>query len=169
MYNNLNLKYGQQTNLFWYHLNCNPGICPQLSINEGEGICVHTAEIPYVFGTISSYDSISLPNCTWDNQSRIFSDQIISNWINTATIGRPSEQWSYYDPSILKYFYITPYQNFASVPWTGSCSIFDQIEQEGITLLFGSNSSSYNGNINIILFFIILFSMFTTAGIHHHL
>jgi carboxylesterase type B len=169
IYNNLYLQYGQQKNLFWYHFNCNPGICPQLSIDEGSGICVHTAELPYVFGTISAYDSTSLQNCTWDNQSRIFSNQVISNWISTATIGKPLQQWSYYDPSVLQYFYITPYQNFSFVLWDGSCTIFDQIEQEGVTLLFGSNPRSSNGNINTVTFFIILFSMFITGCIHYHL
>jgi hypothetical protein len=160
IYNNLYLKYGPQQNLFWYHLNCNPGICPQLSIADGAGICDHTAEIPYVFGTVGSYDSTSLPNCTWDNQSRIFSNQIIANWISTATIGKPLQQWSYYDPSILQYFYITPYQNFASILWNGSCAIFDQIEQEQINLLFGNNNSAYYyKNTNIIVFSIISFLM----------
>jgi hypothetical protein len=64
---------------------------------------------------------------------------------------------------MLKYFYITPYEDFSSVLWNGSCSIFNQIEQEGITLLFGNNNSAcYYKNTNIILLFIILFSMFIT-------
>ncbi|CAF3811330.1 unnamed protein product, partial [Rotaria sp. Silwood1] len=138
MYNNLYLKYGQQKNLFWYHFNCNPGICPQLSMEEGGAVCVHTAEIAYVFGTVSSYSSINLLNCTWDNQSQIFSNQVISHWISTATTGKPLEQWSYYDSSIPKYFYITPYQDFSTILWNGSCSIFDQMEREGISLMFGN-------------------------------
>lgn len=170
IYNNLYSKYGEQQKLFWYHLNCNPGICPQLAIDEGAGICVHTGEIPYVFGTISSYSSTNSLNCTWDNQSRIFSNQIISNWISTATIGKPLEQWSNYDSSILKYFYITPYENFSNVLWQGNCQIFDQIEQEEISLMFGNTNGCYYININIALFFtIILFSLiFTNNNIHDY-
>ncbi|CAF4308295.1 unnamed protein product, partial [Rotaria sp. Silwood2] len=59
---------------------------------EGSGIYFHTAEIAYVFESISSYISMNLQNCTWDNQSQTFSNQIISHWINTATTEKPLEQ-----------------------------------------------------------------------------
>jgi carboxylesterase type B len=157
IYNNLFYKYGQKQNLYWFHLDCNPGICPEYSITDGAGICQHTSELPYVFGTVSNYNSMDLPNCTWDNQSRIFSNEIISHWVNIATTGKPLQPWPYYDPSTRKYFHITPYQAFSAVTWNGQCSIFDQIEKEAIISMFGNKSSSYYGNINIIIIFITLF------------
>ncbi|CAM4780570.1 unnamed protein product [Rotaria magnacalcarata] len=172
IYNNLYSKYGPQKNLFWFHFDCNPGICPQLPV-EGSGLCTHTAEIPYVFGTVSTYYSTESLNCTWDNQSQIFSNQVISHWVNTATTGKPLNQWPYYDPSMLKYFYITPYQDFAAVSWNGSCSIFDQIEQEEISYMFKNKSSSYYKNIDTIIFFVLPFSFlffsFINDSIHHYL
>ncbi|CAF0737136.1 unnamed protein product [Adineta steineri] len=88
IYKNLYLKSNTKPNLYWYHLNCNPEICPQYSIEDGAGVCSHTSELPYFFGTISSYESSTYLNCTWFNQSRLFSNEIIQHWINLATIGK---------------------------------------------------------------------------------
>ncbi|CAF4324146.1 unnamed protein product, partial [Rotaria magnacalcarata] len=52
LYNSIHMKYnGKQHNLFWYNMDCNAGICPQLTKEQGGGICAHTFEIPLVFGT----------------------------------------------------------------------------------------------------------------------
>ena len=158
IYNKLYSKYNQRTNLFWYHLDCNPGICPQLTEEEGAGICAHTTEIPYVFGTASSYNSDTALNCSWDDQSKRFSNQIILHWINTAKTGKPLDSWLSYDPSNLEYFYIRPYANFSNVNWNGNCQVFDQIEKEYVSLMFPeANHSSFHRNANIILYFFIIF------------
>ena len=52
-------------------------------------------------------------NCTWDNQSREFSNGIISEWMNIASNGRPLNSWPSYDPSNPKYFHLTPDQGFS--------------------------------------------------------
>ncbi len=143
IYNALYLKYGSQfeyNKLFWYHLNCHPGTCPLVPVQE-KGICEHTAELPYVFGTTSGYNSIEPVNCTWDNQSRLFSNKIIAHWMNIATTGKPLEQWPNYDPLITKYYYITPDQDFSPIIWNRNCSVFDQIEEEEVLERFGNNTS----------------------------
>ncbi|CAF2876540.1 unnamed protein product [Rotaria sp. Silwood2] len=163
IYNNLYSKYGPQKKLFWYHINCNPGVCPQLSIEEDSGLCVHAIKILYVFGTVSSYGSISLQNCTWDNQSHIFSNQIISHWIHVVTTGKPLEPWCSYGLLTPKYFYITPYEDFSVVSWNGSCSIFNQIEQEAVSSMFGNNSPSYCKNSHIYgIFHHIIFNLYSS-------
>ncbi|CAF4037380.1 unnamed protein product [Rotaria sp. Silwood2] len=149
----------QSQKLFWYHLDCNPGICPQLSVEEGAGICAHTQEIPYVFGTISTYSSMNSYNCTWDNQTRKFSNEIISHWINTARTGEPLQSWSMYFPTAEKYFQITPYYESSAQPWNRNCSVFDQIEEEETRLMFQMNSGHYRTINKIILFYIIVFQM----------
>ncbi|CAF2523400.1 unnamed protein product [Rotaria sp. Silwood2] len=162
IYKNLYMKYQQQQQsqkLFWYHLDCNPGICPQLSVEEGAGICAHTQEIPYVFGTISTYSSMNSYNCTWDNQTRKFSNEIISHWINTARTGEPLQSWSMYFPTAEKYFQITPYYESSAQPWNRNCSVFDQIEEEETRLMFQMNSGHYRTINKIILFYIIVFQM----------
>jgi len=130
------LKYGPEyeTNkLFWYNLNCYPE-CPSVA---DEGVCQHGSEQAYLFGTISNWYSTQPLNCTWDNQTRTFSNEIIAHWINTAATGQPLSQWPNYDPSILKYFHITPDQSFLPETWNRNCSIFDEMEAEGVKETFG--------------------------------
>jgi carboxylesterase type B len=148
LYNGLYSKYGSQheyNKLFWYHINCYPGVCPVIPEKQGGRICRHTSEIPYVFATTSGYSSMESVNCTWDNQSRIFSNEIISHWINTAIRGRPLISWPDYDPSTPRYFHITPDQSFVAVTWNRDCSIFDRIEEEGVRESFGNNSYVIKG------------------------
>jgi para-nitrobenzyl esterase len=100
-------RYGpeyENNKLFSYHLDCNPQ-CP---VSSNNGLCEHTSELPYVFGTVSDVNSKGPFNCTWDNQTREFSNRIISHWISIAVSGRPLSSWSSYDPSTPKYFQITP-------------------------------------------------------------
>jgi carboxylesterase type B len=144
LYNALYSKYGPQyenNKLFWYHINCYPGVCPVIPEKQGGRLCRHTAELAYLFATTSGYNSMEPVNCTWDNASREFSNKIISYWINTATTGRPLAPWPNYDPSMPKYFYITPDQDgFLPVTSKRNCSIFDQIEEEGVIQAFGNNT-----------------------------
>jgi carboxylesterase type B len=137
LFNAFYLKYGpqyEQNKLFSYHLNCYPGICPRHTY--GQGICGHATELPFVFGTVSDYSSKGPLNCTWDNQTRIFSNGIIAHWINVATTGRPLGEWPSYDPSTPQYFHITPDQSFLPEAWNRNCSIFDEIEAEGVRETF---------------------------------
>ncbi len=139
IFNAFYLKYGpeyENNKLFSYHLNCYP-TCPIVS---QEGICRHSSELPFVFGTVGDCDSQGLFNCTWDSQTRTFSNGIISHWINIATTGRPLNEWPHYDPSTPKYFHITPDQGFLSEPWNRNCSFFDEIEAEGVRETFGNNN-----------------------------
>ncbi|CAF1447739.1 unnamed protein product [Adineta ricciae] len=161
IYRNSYLKSNKKPNVFWYHLNCNPGICPQSSLEQGAGICTHTSEIPFVFGTISSYESSNSLNCTWDNQSRIFSNQIIQHWVSIAKDGKPLSSWSVYDFSAPKYFYITPFQEFASVLWAGNCDIFDQIEREGVHELFGNQSNHIKTSLVLYILSLFVFMRFS--------
>jgi para-nitrobenzyl esterase len=136
LFNAFYFKYGPQyenNKLFSYHLNCYPQ-CPTVAY---EGICRHSSELPYVFGTISDAESQQVFNCTWDNQSRIFSNEIISQWINIATTGIPLRPWPIYDPSVPKYFYMTPDHDFLPVTWNRNCSFFDEMEAEGVLEIFG--------------------------------
>jgi para-nitrobenzyl esterase len=131
-------KYGPQfenNKLFSYHLNCYPK-CP---VVYEEGICRHSSELPYVFGTVGDCDSQELFNCTWDNQTRVFSNGIIAHWINTATTGRPLSSWPSYDPSSPRHFHLTPDQGFVAETWDRNCSFFDEIEAEGARETFGNN------------------------------
>ena len=131
-------KYGpqyEQNKLFTYHLNCYPQ-CPAY---PDEGVCQHGSEQAYVFGTESNWFSVAPLNCTWDNQTRTFSNQIIAHWINTATTGRPLSTWPNYDPSIPKYFHLTPDQGFVSEIWNRNCSLFDLMEEEGVRETFRKN------------------------------
>ncbi|CAF1379693.1 unnamed protein product [Rotaria sp. Silwood1] len=139
LYNNLYMKYQQSHKLYWYHLDCNPGICPELSVEEGAGLCGHVDEIPFVFGTVSSYNSMNSHNCTWDSQTRSFSNQIISHWISMARDGEPLQPWPQYSPTAKKYFKITPYHDFSPEPWYRDCSLLDQLEDEQIRIMFPIN------------------------------
>lgn len=162
IYNNLYLKYQEQKqqNLFWYHLDCNSGICPPKSREEGGVLCLHTAEIPYVFGTMSDMYSTDLHNCTWDNETKIFSNKIIAHWINMATVGEPLKEWPNYDPSSLKYFQITPYHDFLPFSSDRNCSLIDQFEHERIMLMFGDSENhtlqNYGNTITIVFFIMFL-------------
>jgi carboxylesterase type B len=132
-------RYGpeyENNKLFSYHLDCNPQ-CP---VSSNNGVCEHTSELPYVFGTVSDVNSKGPVNCTWDNQTREFSNRIISHWISIAVSGRPLSSWSSYDPSTPKYFQITPDQDFQSVTWNRNCSFFDEIEAERVREIFGNNN-----------------------------
>ncbi|CAF1364044.1 unnamed protein product [Adineta ricciae] len=158
IYNNLYRTY-EQRNLFWYQLDCNPGICPPKTTEEGKGLCIHTAELPYVFGTMSEMYSTNLHNCTWDNESKVYSNRIILHWINMATVGEPLKTWPNYSPELPKYFRITPYHDFSAALSTRDCFLIDQFEQENILLMFGNseNLSAQNyANRNMFMLFIIL-------------
>jgi carboxylesterase type B len=137
LFNAFYFKYGSQyenNKLFSYHLNCYPK-CPLVL---DEGICRHSSELPYVFGTVSDADSQKPVPCTWDKQSRQFSNEVISHWINIATTGRPLNSWPNYDPSTPEYFHMTPDQGFLPITWNRNCSIFDEIEKEGVVETFGN-------------------------------
>jgi para-nitrobenzyl esterase len=139
LFNAFYLKYGpqyEQHKLFSYHLNCYP-TCPRVVY---EGVCRHSSEIPFVFGTVSDGDSHGPINCTWDNQSQVFSNGIISHWINIATTGRPLASWPSYDTSAPRSFHITPDQGFLPEAWNRNCSFYDQIEAEGVRETFGYNN-----------------------------
>ncbi|CAF3854108.1 unnamed protein product [Rotaria sordida] len=157
LYDALYLKYGselEQNKLFWYHLNCHP----ECAVRRYKGVCVHTAELPYVFGTVSDYLSVEPANCTWDNSSRIFSNEIISYWIKIAATGRPFSQWPNYVPFTREYFYITPDQNFSPMTWNRNCLIFDQIEEQGVKEKFGNSSHTFKETFLIIkIFFVVEF------------
>ena len=136
IFNTFYAKYGPdyaENKLFSYQMNCYP-TCP---IVDYEGICRHSSELPFVFGTVGDCDSDKLFNCTWDSQTRSFSNGIISQWVNIATNGRPRIDWSSYDPSSPKYYRISPDQEFVSEEWNRNCSFFDQIEAEGVRQTFG--------------------------------
>ena len=115
--------------LYSYHLNCYPQ-CPLVS---PPGVCRHSSEVPFVFGTVSDGDSQIVSNCTWDNQTRQFSNEIIAQWIHIATTGQPLSQWSVYDPKTPEYFSITPDHDFVSQTWNRNCSLFDQIERDSLS------------------------------------
>ena len=128
-------KYGpayEHNKLYSYHLNCYP-TCPAV---EPSHVCQHSSELPFVFGTVSDAHWLGPINCTWNNQTREFSNEIISHWINIATTERPLSSWSSYDPSAPKYFRITPDEGFSSETWNRNCSFFDQIEAEGVRETF---------------------------------
>ena len=132
-------KYGPQNEnnkLFSYHLNCYP-TCPHV---PNQGVCEHTSELPFVFGTESDVNSKGPLSCTWDNQTREFSNKILSHWINVATTGRPLSSWPSYDPTAPKYFQITPDQDFFPVTWNRNCSFFDAIEAENAREIFQNNA-----------------------------
>jgi para-nitrobenzyl esterase len=133
------LKYGpeyEQNKLFSYHLNCYP-TCP---VAQPSRVCEHSSELPFVFGTVSDVYSRAPVNCTWDNQTREFSNRIISHWINIATTGRPLPSWPSYDPIMPKHFHLTPDQGFSSETWNRNCSFFDEMEADGVKETFGNKS-----------------------------
>ncbi len=119
--------------LFSYHLNC----YPECLVVQQTGICEHTSELPLVFGTVSDVSSMGPVNCTWDNQTRTFSNGIISHWISFARTGRPLSSWASYNPFTPKHFHMTPDQGFLSETWNRNCSFFDQMEAEKVRDIFG--------------------------------
>jgi len=140
------LKYGpeyERNKLFSYHLNCYPK-CPT---GPYEGLCLHGSEIPYVFGVGSDPNSQGSSNCTWDNETRGFSNGIIAHWINIATTGRPLSDWPSYDPSTPKHFHITPDQGFLPEAWNRNCSFFDEIEAERVRETFRNNNYVIKGTL----------------------
>jgi hypothetical protein len=64
--------------------------------------------------------------------------------MNIATTGIPMRQWPSYHPSIPRYFYLTPDQSFLPVTWNRNCTVFDEIEAEGVLDTFGNNTYDIN-------------------------
>ena len=121
-------------NLYWYRFDCNP-TCPYERMS---GICRHTSEIAYVFGTVSNYASKTQPNCTWDEESRKFSAEVIKHWVHMAATGRPLASWESYTKESPNYYHITPYEPFSTRLWMGDCQLTDKINQEQVELRFES-------------------------------
>lgn len=131
-------KYGsvqEHNRLYSYHMDCYPQ-CPAV---PEQSICRHSAELPFVFGTISDFHSQELFNCTWDKSTRDFSNEIISHWINIATTGRPLSSWPSYDPSSPKHYHITPDRGFVAEIWNRNCSFYDELETKGVQETFGNH------------------------------
>ena len=123
-------KYGpayEKDKLFSYHLDCYPQ-CPPV---PEQGICRHSAELPFVFGTVSDFHAEQPFNCTWDASARKFSNQIIAHWINIAVTGRPLMDWPSYNPLLPNRFHITPDRGFVAETWQRNCSFFNEMEIEG--------------------------------------
>ena len=120
-------------NLYWYRFSCNP-TCPT---ERMPGVCRHSADIAYVFGTVSNYASRTTPNCTWNQESRTFSRNVIDHWINMAATGRPLASWKPYSPNDPNYFDIAPDRAFATRSWLGDCKLPDEINAKGVQLNFG--------------------------------
>ena len=143
IFNSFYSKYGsksERNKLYSYHLDCYPQ-CPNVT---EKGICRHSAELPFVFGTISDFHSQELFNCTWDYSTRQFSNEIISHWMNIATTGRPLNSWSSYDPMSPRHFHITPDRGFIDQIWQKNCSFFDFIEADGVEQKFGKQLFKIN-------------------------
>ncbi len=146
IFNTFYSKYGPQyanNKLFSYHLNCYPE-CPTV---PQPGMCKHSSELPFVFGTVTDVGQMGPVKCTWDNQTRAFSNGIIAHWINIATTGRPLSDWPSYDPSASKHFHITPDQGFIAETWNRNCSLFDEIEAEGVKEIFENNHLIIEGTL----------------------
>jgi len=140
LFNAFYTRYGSQyenNRLFSYHMNCYP-TCPTVSY---EGICRHSSELPFVFGTVSDADSEHLFNCTWDSQSRQFSNGVIAQWTSIASTGRPLSSWPSYDPTMPKFFHLTPDQGFVAESWNRNCSFFDIFEEQGAREAFANQDS----------------------------
>ena len=117
---------------YWYHFDCKP-TCPT---ERYPGVCRHTSEIAYVFGTVSSYASRTEPNCTWNEETRKYSANVVDEWVRMAATGRSSLSWKPYSTDQPNYYHILPGQPFSTRQWTGDCSLVDEIEQEQVKLLF---------------------------------
>lgn len=133
----LNALYEKNNrNLFWYRFDCNP-TCPT---ERFPGVCRHTSEIAFVFGTVSNYASKVESKCTWDQKTKEFSKKVIQHWVHMAATGQPLPSWSRYTPSKAEYYHITPYEQFSTKSWMGACDISDDIEQRQIKLLFDNTA-----------------------------
>jgi hypothetical protein len=77
-----------------------------------------------------------------------------------VTKGEPLIQCPKYDPFTSKYFQLTLFHEFSVESWNNGCSIFDQIEQDDISGMFGSNSPSIYRNILCHVASNILFLIF---------
>ena len=119
-------------NLYWYRLDCNP-TCPT---DRSPGVCRHTAEIAFVFGTMSNFASKAEANCSWTPESRTFSTNVIDHWMRIAATGKPPSSWNPFSPNNPNYYHITPYESFSSQSWAGDCRLADEIEQREVDLLF---------------------------------
>lgn len=132
----LNALYNKKNrNLFWYRFDCYP-TCPTERLS---GVCRHTSEIAYIFGTVSNYGSKTEPNCTWNQTTKHFSNKVIQHWTHMALTGQPLSSWSRYTPNNAQYYHITPYESFSTKSWMGNCHIADDIHQKQIQLLFTHN------------------------------
>lgn len=129
----------EEKKLFWYNMDCNPGVCPELPSEEAS-FCVHAAEIPFVFATESNYRSANPINCTWDDETRGYSNKIISHWINMAIKGEPLESWKKYHPLTPNYLQLTPYQNFSMELWDEDCTLFDNVELDDLYEMFDASN-----------------------------
>ena len=123
--------------LYWYRFECNP-TCP---IERMPGVCRHTSEIAYVFGTVSNYASTSPPNCTWNEESWAFSAEVVKHWISMATTGRPLPSWKPYTRNESSYYQISPYETFTTRQSKRSCQLADDIERKQVELFFGNTAS----------------------------
>ena len=88
---------------------------------------------------VQRYDPYEKELSESSDERYLFSDGIISHWINIATTGRPLSEWSIYDPSSPESFHITPNQGFVTEPWNRNCSFFGHIAEEGVRETFGYN------------------------------
>ena len=84
------LSRRSHTNLYWYLMDCSPA-CP-----ASDGVCQHTSEIAYVFGTESSYQSREDPQCSWNDGEQALSDSVISSWVGFAAAGNAGSSWTPY-------------------------------------------------------------------------
>eukprot|EP01094_Clydonella_sp_ATCC50884_P029155 TRINITY_DN9034_c0_g1_i1.p1 TRINITY_DN9034_c0_g1~~TRINITY_DN9034_c0_g1_i1.p1 ORF type:complete len:556 (+),score=131.21 TRINITY_DN9034_c0_g1_i1:79-1746(+) len=88
-----------QRNLFWFDIDCSP-TCPPAH-GSAQGVCQHTSEIAYVFGTVSNYQSAAAPTCAWDDSDFALSDLIIENWVSFAKGGQVSSpEWVRFTPGL---------------------------------------------------------------------
>lgn len=75
-------------NGYLFSLRCDPR-CPH--DNGGHGVCEHTSELAFVFGTVSDYESDNAhPNCTWSRSARRYSNALITQWVSFAATGHPN-------------------------------------------------------------------------------
>ena len=125
---NTSYIYLNQRELYWYRFECVP-TCPLNSYP----VCQHTSEIAYVFGTVSNYVSDSVPDCDWDNSTRVFSNRVIDVW-NKFANGIADTIMPKYVPGVGKlsqYYSVAPWlEHFEWKNFThdDKCDLFDQIE-----------------------------------------
>lgn len=123
---------------FWYRFFCSPR-CPSGSGN----LCQHTAELEYVFGTVSNYQSKQQPNCSWNTTVRYFSDAVISQWTSFAAHGRTRNPWSPWTPNDSTFTAIVeptvPNNIFFPTDFSGQeyCDMWDEIDRKSAEERFG--------------------------------